>query len=468
MRESSQVKPDKSASQTHDCQHQTEQGSPICYRMQPDKQLVSSPGGAFDCPMVPLGEVPAGENKMPPCLLSNQQHTVVNLDRVCRVALMVTPQPSDRVIDQAWEAVSTIRAIMKQQSVSMTVTMQTVFVRSAEDIAAIRKLFEAYYGDQMPSTNFIVQPPCGGQALAIEAWALGGNDVDVQFLSPDVVSVAYDGLRWIYVAGISSPPSSAGAYEQSEYALEQLANRLELANATFDDVPRVWLYQGKITASEQDETHQEIERYRELNRARTDFFHQQEELGRMVVSRDGHVCYPASTGIGMADGGLIVSCMALQTLRDDVRLVPLENPEQTSAFDYACRFSAQSPKFSRAMAVRIGDYVTIWVSGTASILNSESVHVGDVEKQTEQTIDNIEQLISSENLERHGLAGAGAKLTDLAKIRVYVKRQEDYEKCREVCQRRFGALPSIYAQADVCRSELLVEIEGVAFSTVSP
>jgi enamine deaminase RidA (YjgF/YER057c/UK114 family) len=112
--------------------------------------------------------------------------------------------------------------------------------------------------------------------------------------------------------------------------------------------------------------------------------------------------------------------------------------------------------------------VTIWVSGTASILDSETVHPGDVEKQTEQTIDNIERLISPENLQRHGLAGAGAKLTDLAKIRVYVKRQEDYEKCREVCQRRFGALPSIYAQADVCRSELLVEIEGVAFSTVSP
>jgi enamine deaminase RidA (YjgF/YER057c/UK114 family) len=228
------------------------------------------------------------------------------------------------------------------------------------------------------------------------------------------------------------------------------------------------LYQGNITGNEQDETHQEIERYRELNRARTDFFQQQEELGLMVVSRDRQVRYPASTGIGMADGGLIVSCMALQTLRDDVRLVPLENPGQTSAFDYARRFSVQSPKFSRAMAVKIGDYVTIWVSGTASILDSETVHPGDVEKQTEQTIDNIERLISPENLERHGLAGAGAKLTDLAKIRVYVKRQEDYEKCREVCQRRFGALPSIYAQADVCRSELLVEIEGVAFSTVSP
>ena len=63
----------------------------------------------------------------------------------------------------------------------MTVTKQAVFVRSAEDIEAFRRLFAAYYGDLMPATSFIVQPPCGGQALAIEAWALGGENVDVQF-----------------------------------------------------------------------------------------------------------------------------------------------------------------------------------------------------------------------------------------------------------------------------------------------
>ena len=66
------------------------------------------------------------------------------------------------------EAVSTIRAIMMQQSVPMTVTMQTVFIRSLDDAPKIRRLMEAYYGDRMPTTSFIVQPPCGGQALAID------------------------------------------------------------------------------------------------------------------------------------------------------------------------------------------------------------------------------------------------------------------------------------------------------------
>jgi enamine deaminase RidA (YjgF/YER057c/UK114 family) len=88
--------------------------------------------------------------------------------------------------------------------------------------------------------------------------------------------------------------------------------------------------------------------------------------------------------------------------------------------------------------------------------------------QTEQTIDNIERLIGADNFTAHGLPGAGARLQDLAKIRVYLKRAEDMPKCRTVCQRRFGAVPAIYAVADICRPELLVEIEGVAFSRYSP
>jgi hypothetical protein len=55
-------------------------------------------------------------------------------------------------------------------------------------------------------------------------------------------------------------------------------------------------------------------------------------------------------------------------------------------------------------------------------------------------------------------------LDDLAFIRVYIKHQDDYAKCRAVCEERLGELPTIYAIADVCRPDLLVEIEAVAFS----
>jgi enamine deaminase RidA (YjgF/YER057c/UK114 family) len=119
------------------------------------------------------------------------------------------------------------------------------------------------------------------------------------------------------------------------------------------------------------------------------------------------------------------------------------------------------------MAMTVGDYSTIWVSGTASIVNSETVFPGDVERQTEQTIDNIQNLISRENCARHGLPTAGAELSDLAKARVYVKHQHDYDICRRVVERRLGTVPVVFAQADVCRPDLLVEIEGVAFAPLA-
>ena len=67
-----------------------------------------------------------------------------------------------------------------------------------------------------------------------------------------------------------------------------------------------------------------------------------------------------------------------------------------------------------------------------SITQSESQHIEDIEGQTNQTLDNIAALISPSNLDRHALPGRGATLEDLALARVYIKRQEDYEKTRKV------------------------------------
>jgi len=81
-----------------------------------------------------------------------------------------------------------------------------------------------------------------------------------------------------------------------------------------------------------------------------------------------------------------------------------------------------------------------------------------------EPVDNIEALISEANLSRHGLPGFGAALHSLAVARVYIKRAEDYASIRAVCENRLGQVPVTYTLADVCRPQLLVEIEGIAFS----
>ena len=116
------------------------------------------------------------------------------------------------------------------------------------------------------------------------------------------------------------------------------------------------------------------------------------------------------------------------------------------------------------MAAVSGECATVFVSGTASIVASETKFIGDVAGQTRQTLDNIGALISEGNLATAGMPGLGATLDDLAFVRVYIKRQQDYQKVKAVCEERLSGLPTIYAVADVCRPDLLVEMEGVAFS----
>ena len=94
--------------------------------------------------------------------------------------------------------------------------------------------------------------------------------------------------------------------------------------------------------------------------------------------------------------------------------------------------------------------------------------MGDPAAQTHETLDNIEALIGEPNLARHGLPGLGSSLANLGLVRVYIKRQEDYAQIRAACQERLGEVPTVYAIADVCRPELLVEIEGIAFSRQVP
>ena len=383
----------------------------------------------------------------------------VDLGDSVRLALMITPRRSGDLREQVREVLSVIRASLDKQPQPMIVTVQTVFLKDACGRAECERAFAEFYGSKVPATNFVLQAPCCGAALAVEAWAIGGKAVRVEFFGPQALAVSYDSVRWIYCAGVAPGAAALGIYPQTMDTLGRLQAALADAGSSFQRVVRTWFYIGGITEPEAG-----AQRYQELNRARTDFYRDiQFHCASLASAAPGGV-YPASTGIGMSGSGLVASCMALETSRKDVLMLPLENPQQTPAYIYDPVHSPQSPKFSRAVALVLGNYVTTWVSGTASIVDSESRHLGDPEKQTAQTIDNIERLISADNFTAHGLKGAGARLQDLAKIRVYVKRAEDLAKCRAVCERRFGPVPAIYAVADICRPELLIEIEGVAFS----
>jgi enamine deaminase RidA (YjgF/YER057c/UK114 family) len=394
-------------------------------------------------------------------------YSVVELNDVRHVFAAAVPRCGGTLREQADDALRTIELMMQEESARGSIVHQAVFVPDVALIDELRPIIREFYGSELPATSYIPQPPCDGKLLAIEALGVGRGvgEVQIERISEQLVITRHSDIAWIHCAQVVPQGDDEGVYDGSVEAFEQIRSLLGSVHIRFDQVIRTWLYLGGIVDGEGP-----TQRYKELNRARTDVYRDIPFLTSLLPpGRHGRI-YPASTGIGTEGRGIMMSAIALATTRTDIVALPLENPRQTPAFDYDDCYSPKSPKFSRAMALSCGNYATIFISGTASITDSETQHVGDVVGQTHETLTNIEALISEENLARHRLPGLGTTLAGLGLVRVYIKRPADYAATRAACEQRLGEVPTIYAVGDVCRDDLLVEIEGIAFSrkTTSP
>lgn len=207
---------------------------------------------------------------------------------------------------------------------------------------------------------------------------------------------------------------------------------------------RLWNYLPRI-----NDEGAGLERYREFNIGRQDAF--------VAAGEDAFAGSPAACALGKAAGSLSVRFLAGPT-----RVLPLENPRQVPAWRYSRRFGPKAPTFSRAvLADAGGGRVALLVSGTASIVGEDSVHPGDVRAQTDETLANLRALLDT----AHARSDARFALDELA-LTVYLRHPADLAAVRE---RLAAAAPraaagAIWLQADVCRSELLVEIEAHAFA----
>ncbi len=103
----------------------------------------------------------------------------------------------------------------------------------------------------------------------------------------------------------------------------------------------------------------------------------------------------------------------------------------------------------------------MFVSGTASIVGHETMHCGDVSAQTRETLTNIDALLEETNR----IVGSGRYALDDLKFKVYVRRASDFAATMRVLSAALDASTTIvYLQADVCREDLLVEIEATGDS----
>lgn len=204
---------------------------------------------------------------------------------------------------------------------------------------------------------------------------------------------------------------------------------------------RLWNFFPAIHAAEAG-----LERYRAFCRGR--------HLALTEIVGDGETSLPAASAIGTRSPGVLVYGLALREPGHQ-----LENPRQLSAFRYPPEYGPRSPSFSRSILKRWDDgLIHLYVSGTASIVGHSSRHQRDFARQLEETLANLDALLAA-------AVARTARPFRFELLRVYARSEPPMSLVRERIAARFGAAtPVLVLQGDICRQDLLVEIEGLAIS----
>jgi len=193
------------------------------------------------------------------------------------------------------------------------------------------------------------------------------------------------------------------------------------------------------------------ERYRQFNAGRQQAF--------IEAERSAFEGSPAACALGTRSGPLRVYFLAGRRAP-----VPIENPRQVSAYHYPLAYGPRSPSFSRAAIADVGGgRQALFISGTASIVGHETMHLGDVRRQTQESLANI-GVLREIATQRAGACFDADRLI----YTVYVRRPEDFDAVRSEFERVVGASSraareALYLHADICRAGLLVEIEAHGF-----
>ena len=293
-----------------------------------------------------------------------------------------------------------------------------------EHLAYVHSELQA--GDiQAPETALLQKPgvPGGIQVATIsgiDSTPLFGEDGRILGRFFEDLDAKYCVLGDVRPANPQAPRSA-----QTADVLDAIQRALTDAGMHFRDVVRTWFYNQDILAW-----------YAEFNQARTAFFQQH-----------GIIRMPASTGIGVSNtsgAALVAKAIAVQPKTRAVTVRCVDSPLQREA-------SAYGSSFSRAMEVADRAGRTIYISGTASILpNGKTVHIGNVAGQIEKTMEVVGAI----------LAQNGMSFSDTTRAIAYFRHQEHIPLWEYYCRsRRLPTLPVILTQCDICRDNLLFEIE---------
>lgn len=283
--------------------------------------------------------------------------------------------------------------------------------------------------------------PVSRNSLTPPPWACEWTGTDARTRVTDgfeltVIAGGAASLLGVRVEGAAA--LSSDRFEQVTLNAYRLL-RIELAKLPCPHPVRFWNYLPAINESMGDG----IDRYMVFNSGRYaalgEWFGGPNHLPAML---------PAASGVGHRGGGLMIHCLALARPGDAI-----ENPRQVPALRYSARYGPLPPCFARATRVThpVDGSPALLVAGTASIRGEQSMHLDNLRRQLDETLENLRALVDPAGL---------AAFTDL---RAYHVRSADAEPIEEFLLASFGRAPRLeMIRADLCRPDLLVEIEGLA------
>jgi hypothetical protein len=302
------------------------------------------------------------------------------------------------------------------------------------------------FGACAPMVVLVAQPPLEGGLLAEVTYV--NSPCNITYHTDYIL--LDDG--WLFSAGLCSNLGKS-IEEQSDDIFGCLGEMLSGEGFAINDIVRQWNYIENITHISAQGQH-----YQQFNDSRSRFY----------SSADWPNGYPAATGIGASCGGVVVVVDAIKHSGEFSRVI--DNPLQQSAHKYSQQVLIDgsnsqhktTPKFERARWVgAVSDVAKsmIYVSGTAAIRGEESVHE-DAVGQGVMTLENIAHLITPSNQQCHGVPTVGEY--DYEVLRIYVKPNIKWQPIKDWLQESCKCKNIIPVEADICRDELLLEIEAVA------
>lgn len=320
----------------------------------------------------------------------------------------------------------------------------------------MRKSIYTAFGGVVPAFNITVHPPEKPWKVVVEAGYTDDLSFDVitkEWNSIPYVVCSSDSGKEVWVGGLGLGLFESDTRNAAISAFDQMKAILDVEDMSFDHLVRQWNYIGNII-----EVKDGFQNYQSFNEVRNEYY----QKYRAVHG------YPAATGIGMKLGGVSLDFCAIAE-KEAISIKPIDNPNQVNAYEYGQevlkgpsgkgKSIKHPPQFERALLLSGKLRSTLFISGTASILGQDIIGIEDVEKQTLVTIDNIFRLTDQKRI-AHNIVNSDIEWGKFILLRVYIKKQEDFSIVKKICQEKFPKGTFIFIEADICRDNLLVEIEA--------